>query len=477
MKIVLLTTAATVGIGFICYGTRKWLRNEEPAESLPAHAEVTTLKELSHLWKDKEIKIQDASCLWRERAAPRTAELPRPQFKHEEIDRFYADMIEERPSVSGARRTLIIKLLTMLDDEGDCPSVVRAHAQEAERMYQEDSFTMLATIPLYRHTLAVARNFIAKADQEALLADMIIMALAHDIGKIPSYHDKMYRSGDHPIIAGLILNSIPEYVSLPNRVDIDRAVTGHHLLRSDNILTDGLKLSDHEARQSELAILYAEARENQKQALENGGDVSPPVIASETKSSTNASTLPPPGEEREHPLGNQESQENYCPTKLDVPTWFDADALLTAVKKRINLVVATPKGERWVAVSTDSGIVFVNPEGLWSAIREVCGIDPHVLAAEGNESEKRNILYTVVSELSRTRNAIVTEYVSDGYYTTQVSVVTGGGKRITSLLIPFKTQVFGETASSLEELKTPQLKRMVKDILLKQAEVEKCVGL
>jgi hypothetical protein len=270
MKIVLLTTAATVGIGFICYGTKKWLRNEEPAESLPAHAEVTTLKELSHLWKDKEIKIQDASCLWRERAAPQTAGLPRPEFKHEEIDRFYTDMIKERPSVSGARRTLIIKLLTMLDDEGDCPSVVRAHAQEAERMFPEESFTMLATIPLYRHTLAVARIFIAKADQEALLADMIIMALAHDIGKIPSYHDKMYRSGDHPIIAGLILNSIPEYVSLPNRVDIDRAVTGHHLLRSDNILTDGLKQSDHEARQSELAMLYAEARERRNQVPETG---------------------------------------------------------------------------------------------------------------------------------------------------------------------------------------------------------------
>jgi len=74
----------------------------------------------------------------------------------------------------------------------------------------------------------------------------------------------------------------------------------------------------------------------------------------------------------------------------------------------------------------------VNPEGLWAAIREVCGIDLKVLAAEGNESEKRNILFTVVGELSRTRDAIVTEYVSDGYYTTQVSVVTGGGKRITS---------------------------------------------
>jgi len=474
MKLLLFTAATTLSAGFLYYGTRKWVRVAVAQDVLPRCKERTTLAELSHLWLDDEIEIKDAAQLWREQLAAQSAAAQRPEFKREEIDRFYTDMIAGRPSVNGVRRTLIIKLLTLLDEEGDCPSVVSGNPLEAERLFPQESFTMLATIPLYRHTLTVTRNFIAKADQEALLADMIIMALAHDIGKIPSYHDKMYRSGDHPIIAGLILNSFPEYVSLPNRDDIDRVVTGHHLLRSDNILTDGLKQSDHEARQSELAWLYAEARKRQQELPEE-----PTSLLTTDVAVTNAAGTPlaaQPGEEREHPMGNQESPEKYLHTKLETPTWFDADALLAAVKKRINLVESTPKGDQWSAVSTNLGLIFVNPGGMWAAIREICGDDPQALAAEGNETEKRNIIFTVVRELSAARDALATEYVADGYYTTQVSVITGGGKRITSLLIPLRTRVFGATVSSLEELKTPQLKRMVKDIKLTQAEVQKCVG-
>ena len=473
MTLLLLIASAAVGIGFICYGTRTWLHCKERTHSPQTPDEVTTLKELSHLWTDNEIEIKDASCLWREQVRQSSA-LPRPLFKHEELNRFFADMIAERPSVSGVRRTLIIKLLTLLDEEGDCPSVVRAHALEAERMYPDDSYALLAAVPLYRHTLTVARNYIAKADQEALLADMIIIALAHDIGKIPSYHDGMYQSGDHPVIAGLILNSMPEYQSLPNRDDLHRAITGHHLLKSDSILTDGLKLSDHEARQTELAALYAEAREKRLREPAVGGP--PPVTGFASSAGTGVTKPPSPAAEREHPLGNRESREKFSPTKLDLPEWFSADTILAALKKRINRVEATSKGEQWSAVSTSQGLVFVNPEGLWAVLKEVSGNDPKLLASEGCESEKQNLLFTIVSELSRTRNAIATRYVSDGYYTAQVSIITGGGKRIPSLLIPFTADAFGEKPSTLEELKTPQLKRMVKEIKVKQAEVEQCVG-
>jgi len=471
MTMLLFTVSAAVGIGFGYYGSKKWIPAEEPAKERTEHVEVASLAELSHLWTDDEIEIKDAACLWRERTAKQSPQ-PKPDFRHDEIDHFFTEMIEDRPSVSGVRRTLIIKILTMLDEEGDCPSVVRTHKDEAEHMYSDDSYALLATVPLYRHTLTVTRNFIAKADQEALLADMIIIALAHDIGKIPSYHDGMYSSGDHPVIAGLILNNIPEYISLPNRDDIHRAITGHHLLKSDNILTDGLKLSDHEARQTELAALYAEARERRKHDPE---DSSKPPIASPASVSTGGKSHHPT-EERKHPLISLESRERFYPTKLDLPDWFNADAILAALKKRINVVESTPNGEKWSAVSTSQGLVFVNPEGLWTTIKEVSENDPMVLASEGFESEKRNLLFTVVSELSRTRDAIATQYVADRYYTTQVSIITGGGKRLPYLLTPFTAEAFGEKPSALEALKTAQLKRMVKEIKLKQSEVEQCVG-
>lgn len=473
MNTLLLGISAVAAISFGCYGTRKWSHRDEPAaekDKLPE--EIARLEELSNLWLGEEVEISEASHLWREQRRDKISPGPRPIFQHTEIEQFFSEMIEQRSYINGVRRDLIIWLLTLLDKEGDCPSVVRKHKDEAERIYSDDSYAMLETLPLYCHTLTVARNFIAKADQEALLADMILIALAHDIGKIPSYHDSMYSSGDHPIIAGLILKGIPAFMSLPNREDISRAVTGHHLMKCDNILSDGLKQSDHEARQTELAALYAEMLERKKREMESSGEQGTKVEAEHAGSSKTQ----PPVEERDNPLGFNPAKEKFTPTTIDVPDWFNADAIVTSLKNRINVVETTPKGEQWSVVSMPNGLIYVNPDALWETIKEVSSYDPMVYALEGFESEKRNLMYTVVMELARTRNALATGHVADGYYTSQVSIITGGGKRVPYLLIPFTAEAFGVLPSALEELKTPQLKRMVKDIKPKNKEVEQCVG-
>ncbi len=473
MNTLLLVISAVAAISFGVYGSRKWSHRDEPAvEKNELPEEIARLEELSNLWLGEEVEIKEASNLWREQRRQKTTPGPRPSFQHAEIEQFFSEMIEHRSSINGVRRDLIIWILSLLDKEGDCPSVVRKHKDEAERIYSDDSYAMLETLPLYRHTLTVARNFIAKADQEALLADMILIALAHDIGKIPSYHDSMYSSGDHPIIAGLILKGIPAFMSLPNREDISRAVTGHHLMKCDNILSDGLKQSDHEARQTELAALYAEMLESKKREMENSGEQTAKVEAEHASSSKTQL----PGEERDNPLGFNPVKEKFIPTTVDIPDWFNADAIITSLKNRINVVETTPKGEQWSVVSMPNGLIYVNPDALWETIKEVSSYDPVVYASEGFESEKRNLMYTVVSELARTRNALATGHVANGYYTSQVSIITGGGKRVPYLLIPFTAEAFGVLPSALEELKTPQLKRMVKEIKPKNKEVEQCVG-
>ncbi|MEI6827681.1 MAG: HD domain-containing protein [Desulfuromonadales bacterium] len=474
MNMLLLSISAAVGCWFAVYGTRTWMPKATPLLKQDDPLEITRLSDLSYLWIDDEVEIKDASNLWREQRRKKRTNVPRPAFQHKEIEQFFSEMIEQRSYINGVRRDLIIRILTLLDQEGDCPSVVRKHKDEAERIYSDDSYALLETVPLYRHTLAVARNFIAKADQEALLADMILIALAHDIGKIPSYHDSMYSSGDHPIIAGLILKGIPEFMSLPNREDINRAVTGHHLMKCDNILSDGLKQSDHEARQAELAELYAEVRElKQRKPEHNGGQTASARVDAERNGS--CKTVPPV-EERDHPLGFNPAKEKFMPTTIDIPDWFDADAIVASLKKRINVVESTSKGEQWSVISTHNGLIYVNPNALWETIKEVSNYDPVVYASEGFESEKRNLMFTVVSEMARTRNALATDHVADGYYTSQVSIITGGGKRVPYLLIPFTAEAFGVLPSALEELKTPQLKRMVKEIKPKNKEVEQCVG-
>ena len=134
-------------------------------------------------------------------------------------------------------------------------------------------------------------------------------------------------------------------------------------------------------------------------------------------------------------------------------------------------------GKSWVARTMLQYLIDnAIPRASIETIKEVSSYDPVVYASEGFESEKRNLMFTVVSELARTRNALATGHVADGYYTSQVSIITGGGKRVPYLLIPFTAEAFGVLPSALEELKTPQLKRMVKEIKPKNKEVEQCVG-
>ncbi len=484
----LFLAAAIIGTGLVTYAARN-LFGQDGKEKLmmePLHEEdeEKTLAEVSRTWKLNEnkalsgdvVNLRDMAMLWREPEPEKTAPpLPRPTFRNGEVEKFFSDMVEKRRTIKGARRTIIVRLLKMLDEEGDCPSVVRKNDKEAENKFPEETFALLATIPLFRHTLKVARKCAAKINQEVMLPDILIVSLAHDIGKIPSYHDKLYSTGDHPLISVVVLNRITEYASLANRGELDRIVRGHHTLKPDNQLTDLLKHCDQEVRKEELAALIGAVIDRDKTSAKTGSgspQKTDPLAITEKPDMKRTKS---PVDEREHPLGEIESQEFPPPVTQVLPSWFDADAILSAVKKRINQLEESPGGLRWAAVSTNLGVVFAHPDGLWSALKEVSGKDPALLAAEADEGAKRNILYTVVWELSKVKDAIATEYVAAKYYTTQTTVVTGAGKGFTVLLVPFRVQAFGETDASLEEKKSSRLRKMVREIRAKQEEVETCV--
>jgi hypothetical protein len=487
MKEVLLASAV-IGTGLVTWSVRSLFRqdgdDELKEESPPKKVVQIPLAAVSRTWKLNDCKalngdvvdLRDLAVVWRETEAEKGAPpQPRPTFRIKEIDEFFSEMVEKRRAIKGARRTIIIKLLKMLDEAGDCPSVVRKNDKEAEKKYTEDTFSLLATVPLYRHSLRVARKCAAKVKQEVMLPDLFIVSLAHDIGKIPSYHDRLYSTGDHPLISLVALNSIPEYASLPNRSELDRIVRGHHSIKPDNQLTDLLKHCDQEARREELGGLIGKVIKRDKTVGEKGmGNTQKPAPLPATEKPAAKDTIPPE-EERDHPLGSMVSEEFPDLVKQEIPDWFNAEAILAAVKKRINQLDDTSKGTRWVAVSTNLGVVFANPDGLWAAVKEVSGNIPAILAADADEGTKRNLLYTVVWELSRVKDAIATEYMTAKYYTTQATVVTGAGKGFTTLLVPFRVEAFGETDASLEETKSSRMKKMVSAIRPKQVEVETCV--
>jgi len=115
-------------------------------------------------------------------------------------------------------------------------------------------------------------------------------------------------------------------------------------------------------------------------------------------------------------------------------------------------------------------LVYVKPEALWQVIHQVSDGDPMILVADADEETKRNLLHTVVWELSASRDAIATELMTNAYYTTNASIVSNNDKSFSKLLIPFRVDAFGVLTSELESAKPPVLRKIVKDIRPKQAE-------
>jgi hypothetical protein len=235
-------------------------------------------------------------------------------------------------------------------------------------------------------------------------------------------------------------------------------------------LTDLLKHCDQEARKAELAALIGEVIDRDRVSAKAGIVVPKKTVHSMTGEKPAENNAKAPEEEREHPLGEAESGQFPDNVKLKIPDWFDADALLAAVRKRINRLDDSARGLRWSVVSTNHGVVYAHPDGLWAAVKDVCGQDPTILAADADEGTKRNLLYTLVWELSKTKDAIATDLVGAKYYTTQATVVPGSGKGFTALLVPLKAEAFGEIAASLAETKPSRLRQMVREIRPKQVE-------
>ncbi|MDD2273803.1 MAG: HD domain-containing protein [Desulfuromonadaceae bacterium] len=441
----------------------------EPDDDLPR----TTLEDISQLWTGRVVQFTHLSRLWREPAPKQEDEdsFPRPVFRHSDIEEFYKDIVEPEPLINGDRKTVIVHLLKILDEEGMCPSVVgiKQYAgvgkqiPDPDSAYGTEALAQLATVPLYQHSLSVTRKFVAKNPERIMLPTILIVSLAHDIGKIPSYHNQYYSTADHPRISVIILASMPEYVALPNKNELDNIIRNHHQITPSNPLTACLKRCDQEARNDELGAFLG-----LKAQLKSAEVIPLPIPTPLSQPETNTAT-DDVSQEWDHPLGALESVK-YVSQKVKLPTWFNADSILSGIHGLINQVEKTSSGVKWHAVSLPNGLVYVKPEALWQVIHQVSNGDPMVLVADADEETKRNLLYTVVWELSATRDAIATELMTNSYYTTKASIVSNNDKAFSKLLIPFRVDAFGVLTSDLESTKPAVLRKIVKDIRPKQAE-------
>lgn len=421
---------------------------EEKTTQVTRRGERRSLAEVSRIWtgRGQVVEFREIARIWREPKATRPQE-PVPHFQHEDIAAFHRELVAGRAVVKGAKKCIIEKLLHLLDTQGDCPSVVRRHKDEAEGKFDADVFALLARIGLREHSLAVARTLARRLDQPVLLPDALIIGLGHDLGKIPAYQSALYRTGDHPLVSLVVLEQISEFSALGGKDEIIEAIRQHHLLKPESPLGRAIKKADQQVRHEELGRLTrpAVAEEEGKSPL------SQQAKEVEVNAATDQSAPP-----RAAPAPAAQNGEAAAEV---LPSWCDAQAILAALKERINKL----ERGRWSVVSSPQGYVFAQPEALWSILVGLAGEDPRLLAAQADEERRRAVLLKVVEELAM-HKAVATELLGAGYYATQAVVTMESGKSLQATLIPFRAEAFGTTPSMLEATKISRLRKMVQDI-------------
>jgi hypothetical protein len=214
----------------------------------------------------QEISIEDISIIWtkRKEAVIRLEELARlwrnfnttqeqndiPHFFTPVVREFFEKHINKKPFYTGNVKTVINNLLTLLDTEGNIPSVVSGQ-NETESKIPENTYKMLAQVSLAEHIIHVAEEILAIVPYGANLPIALISALAHDIGKIPKFRKQYYSLGDHPFISVTVLESIGGFKELVYKDDIMQAVRDHHL-KPKGYIGENLKEADTRARRREL---------------------------------------------------------------------------------------------------------------------------------------------------------------------------------------------------------------------------------
>ena len=475
------------GIFAAAWGLWKTLfLSSAPGPGLPSKGDKKeiALEALSSIWarhKNTEISLEQLAGLWRtfNQAVQSGPATDSPVFQHPEIRDFYDRYVKGKTADRSASATpagaaspaggIVTAILGLLDREGDCPSVVNGKG-EPDGLMDPNAYDLLARVPLYRHSLDVAEELIKTFGASAAPSPKILIAaLGHDLGKLPSYRKTLYTLGDHPLISLTILEGLPGYNELPYKDELKRAITSHHR-NPQGPLEEKLKEADMAARRMELA-------RNVKKHME--GDQSrrnqSPVRPASGPAMPGAQPLPPPSTlalEPAHASGPtrqagspapESAFASYAPEKKEVVTlrevplpWFDPDKFLAELKPYINRL----DGARWGAFSMPDGHVYFQAGVIEEVAKKLGKGDPDIALMGADRGLKRNILYSVVSLLRREKEAIARGLIKDGYFGGPFIVRMKDGREVFFYYTPFVAEAFGETVSYFEGLKEGKIKEI-----------------
>ena len=445
------------GIAAAAYGLWKMLfPSAGPVPGRPSRKKGWNKKEialeaLSTIWsrhRNSEISLEQLACLWRNQAGqilPRETE--NLTFEHTEIQDFYDEYVKERTFSAIPAGAVVNEILQLLDREGDCPSVVNGKG-EAEGLTDKNAYDVLAGVKLYRHTLDVAEEMIkAFKGSAAMLPKVLIAALGHDLGKLPSFRKTLYSLGDHPLISVTILEGLPGYAGLPYKDELNKAIVDHHRYPK-GLLGEKLKEADQDARRAEIATNIQERPAVGGTGPEPGRPDEPLQPAPKVEAD--------PAEKDSIFITHAKKEKEKVKLKEVSLPWFDAERFLAELKPYINRL----DGQRWSAFSMPDGHVYFQAGVLEEAAKKLGKGNPDIALMDSDKELKRNILYSVVCLLRREKDAIARGLIKDGYFGGPFIVLMQDGREISSYYTPFNAETFRETVSYFEGLKEERLKEI-----------------
>lgn len=417
--------------------------------------EEKSLKEVSHLWTAPEVDFREVAKIWREPIEKdKRAVFRKPKFSNPAIVQFWTEWIEGKSFFNMNRKHVIAEILALLDTEGNCPSVVNKNREEPEKGFGAADYAMLEKVPLWDHSLRVARIFVGKVSHDVMTPDAIIIALGHDLGKIPRVYGHHYNTGNHPILSRFLLDRLPHYPALLNREEIAKIIEEHHLPGSKEKLAQLLRQSDTEARKEELSrAINAQITKNQGKATASARaateDTASTVFTNEVKERADSDYL-----------------KNQSKVTAPPPAWFNRDKLREALKLRINRV----NNNSWDSASTPDGVVWFRFGALWDAIIESSDRDPDALGLGADHGAKGQIVRACLKACGD--DCVIWGCMSPNHTGTKCVVTSISGAEKHNFLVPIRVSWFGLLPSDVEQQKKPEIRGMAAAIRLYRGKEE-----
>ncbi|MDO3380372.1 HD domain-containing protein [Geoalkalibacter halelectricus] len=476
----------------------------------------TKLSDISGIWTGRtaQVDFREIAKIWRPPAVTVPEGKKRKPFSNPDVEAFWVEVVEPRQGVKADARAVLVRILETLQAEGGCPSVVNRTDQEPESRYDKDVYQALSSITLIEHSLRVARLIVSRAGQALLVSDALIAALAHDLGKIPRFIDKLHKTGDHSLISLVALGQYQEFATLPGKQEIEDIIRQHHFLKPSNPLAVALKEADQAARHEEIGLTFGASNDptrsssaEQQEEDDNGGwDVptqsasphlaeqassdEPPVqqevaqkhedpeplpiasalkapapitAASSAKPKPAAASPTPPAEDSAQSVEVQQPRQASDQATAS-QGFIDPAALLSRLLLRINAF--NEKGQ-WEAISMNNpDLIYIQQGALLECLRETSD-DPRILQAQADEQSRRKLILEAVSAISAYNDGVATDYIRPGFSTTQATVIIGKSKTLRLPLVPLRSTAFLPNTSfaDLHKTKSPKMCEMVKKII------------